>query len=85
MPFTHESAVTNSMHLQSTHTPHLQYFESEAHLKSSLTSAVVLFRINSERVKAVGYFRRRATSYIFDRVSCIATVVGWQNDTKGNA
>ena len=33
--FTHQSEVTNSMHLQSTYTPHLQYLESETHLESS--------------------------------------------------
>ena len=30
-------AVTNSMHLQSTYTPHLQYLQSEAYLESSQT------------------------------------------------
>ena len=64
--FIHQSAVANSMHLQSTYPPHLQYLQSEAHLKSSQTSAVELFCRNCHRVKAVRYFHRRAPSYIFD-------------------
>ena len=66
--FIHQSAVTNSMHLKSTYTPHLQYLQSEVHLESSRTSAVELFYKNSQRVKAVGYFCRRAPSCIFDRM-----------------
>ena len=37
------SPVTNSIHLQSTYIPHLQYLYSEAHLESSRTSAVKVF------------------------------------------
>ena len=48
--------------------PHLQYLQSEAHLKSSWTSAEELFRRNSQHVKVVGFFRRRAPSCIFDRM-----------------
>ena len=66
--FIHQCAVTNSMHLQSTCTPHLQYLQSEAHLESSRTPEVELFCRNSQGVKAVGYFRRRASSCIFDRM-----------------
>ena len=66
--FIHQSAVTNSIHLQSTYTLHFQYLQSEAHLESSRTSAVELFCRNSKCVKAVGYFRRRAPSCIFDRM-----------------
>ena len=66
--FIHQSAVTNSMHLQSTYTPHLQYLQSEALLESSRTSAVELFCRNSQRVKAVRYFCKRAPSCIFDRM-----------------
>ena len=29
--FIHQFAVTNSMHLQFTYTPHLQYLQSDAH------------------------------------------------------
>ena len=54
--FIHQSAVTNSMDLQSAYTPHLQHLQSEAHLESSRTSAVELFRDNSQSVNAVGYF-----------------------------
>ena len=64
----HQPAATNSMHLQSTYTPHLQHIQSEAHLKSSRTSAVELYCGNSQRIKAVGYFRRRAPSWMFDRI-----------------
>ena len=56
--------VTNFMLLQSADTPHLQHFQSIAHLKSSQTSAVDLFAGNSQRVKIVGYFRIRAPSWI---------------------
>ena len=66
--FIHQSAVTNSMNLQSTYTTHLQCLQSEAHLVSSRTSAVELFFRNSQRVKAVGYFYRGAPSCIFDRI-----------------
>ena len=64
----HQSAVTNSIHLQSTYTPHLQYLHSEAHLKSSRTYAVKLFCGNSQHFKAVGYLCRRAPLWIFDRM-----------------
>ena len=64
----HQSAVTDSMHLQSTYTPHLQHFQSQVHLESGLTYAVELFCGNSQSVKVVGYFRRRALSWIFDRM-----------------
>ena len=56
------------MHLQSTYTPHLQHIQSEAHLESSRTSAVELYCGNSQRIKAVGYFRRRGPSWMFDRI-----------------
>ena len=48
--FIHQFAVTNSMHLQSTYTPHLQYLQSEVRLESSRTSAVELFCRNSQCV-----------------------------------
>ena len=66
--FIYQSAVTNSMHLHSTYTPHLQYLKSEAYEKSSQTAAVELFSRNSQRVNAIGYFCRRAPSCIFDRM-----------------
>ena len=66
--FIHQSAVTNSMQLQSTYTPHLQYLQLQAHLESSQTSAVKLFCRNSQRVKTVGYFCRRAPSCIFGKM-----------------
>ena len=66
--FIHQSAVTNSKHLQSTYTPHLQYLQSQAHLESTRTCAVKLFCRNSQRVKPVGYFCRRAPSCISDRM-----------------
>ena len=56
------------MHLQSTHRPHLQHIQSEAHLESDQTSVVELFCGNSQRIKAVGYFPRRAPSWMFDRI-----------------
>ena len=56
------------MHLQSTYTPHLQHIQSEAHLESSQTYAAELFCGKSQRIKAVGYFRRRALLSIFDRI-----------------
>ena len=49
-------------------TPHLQHIQSEAHLESSRTSEVELYCRNSQRIKAVGYFRRRAPSWMFDRI-----------------
>ena len=64
----HQSAVTNSMHFQSTYTPHLQYLQLEAHLESSRISVVALFCRNSQCVKAAGYFHRRVPSCIFRRV-----------------
>ena len=41
--FIHQSAVTNSMHLQSTYSPHLQYLQLEVHVESSRTSAMELY------------------------------------------
>ena len=60
--FIHQSAVTNSIHVQSIYTPHLQYLQSEAHLESSGTSAVRLFYRNSQRVKAT------ATEHKYDKL-----------------
>ena len=55
--FIHQSAVTNSMHLQSSYSAHLQYLLSEAHLESSRTFAVELFSRNSQRFNtALGIF-----------------------------
>ena len=56
------------MHLQSADTPHLQNIQSQAHLESSQTSAVELFCGYSQRIKTVGYFRRKDPSWIFDRI-----------------
>ena len=56
------------MHLQSTYTPHLQHIQSEAYMESSRTSAVERYCGNSQRIKAVGYFRRRAPSWMFVRI-----------------
>ena len=53
-----QPVVTNSLHLQSSYTPHLQEHQSEAYLESSQTSAV----------EAVGYFRGRAPPWMFDRI-----------------
>ena len=64
--FIDQPAVTNSMDLQSTYAPHLQYLQLEVHLESRRTSVVELFCRNNQRVKTVGYFRRRAPSCIFD-------------------
>ena len=55
--FIHQSAVTNSMHLQSSYSAHLQYLLSEAYLESSRTFAVELFSRNSQRFNtALGIF-----------------------------
>ena len=43
LSFIQQSWVTNSMHLQTTYSPHLQYLQSEVHLESSQTSAVEFF------------------------------------------
>ena len=48
--FIHQSAVINSMHLQSTYNPQLQYLQSEAHLESSRIFVVELFCRNSQCV-----------------------------------
>ena len=56
------------MHLQSTYTSHLQHIQSEANFESNQTSAVELYCGNSQRIKAVGYFCRRAPSWMFDRI-----------------
>ena len=64
--FIHQFAVTNSMRLQSTYTPHLQYLQLEVHLESSQVYAVELFCRSSQRVKAVDYFGRRPPRCIFN-------------------
>ena len=58
----HQPAATNSMPLQSTHTPHLQHLQSDPHLESGRRFVVVLFCVNSLRVKTVGCFRRGDSS-----------------------
>ena len=37
-------------------------------MESSRTFAVELYCGNSQRIKAVGYFRRRGPSWMFDRI-----------------
>ena len=64
----HQPVVTNSIPFQSTYIPHLQYLQSEAHLESIRTSPVEPFCENSQRVKVVGYFCRRAPSCMYDRM-----------------
>ena len=56
------------MQLKYTYTPHLQYIQSKTHLESSRTSAVELFCGNKQRIKVVGYFCRRAPSWMSDRI-----------------
>ena len=55
--WSHQPAVTNSMHFQSTYIPHLQHLQSEAHMESSQASAVGPFfekkKINLLRPLAV--------------------------------
>ena len=43
-------------------------FQSEVHLESSRAAAVELFCGNSQRLQAVGYFRRRVPSWMFDKI-----------------
>ena len=43
------------------------YFET-SHSESSRTPAEELFSENSQHVKAVGYFPKRAPSWMFDRI-----------------
>ena len=70
--YTHQSVVTNSMHLQSSYKPHLLHLQLETHLESSRTSAAEVFCRNSQHTKAVAYFRRRAPLWNFDRMfDCI--------------
>ena len=56
------------MHLHSTYTPHLQHIQSEAYLKCTRTSAEELFYGNIQLIEAVGCFRRRFPSWMFDRI-----------------
>ena len=63
-----QPAATNSMHLQSTYTLHLQHIKLEGHMESCRTTAVEFYCGNSQRIKAVGYFRRRAPFWMFDRI-----------------
>ena len=41
----YQSIVTDSTHLQPTYTPHLQYLQSEEHLKSSQTSTAEIVNV----------------------------------------
>ena len=58
----------NSMHLQSTHNPHLQHLQSDPHLESDRGSVVELFCRSSLRIKAVSCFRRGVPSLMFDGI-----------------
>ena len=58
----------NSMQLQSTHTPHSQRLQSDAHLESDRRSVVELFCGNSLHVKPFGCFRRQGPSLVFDGI-----------------
>ena len=42
--------------------------ELEAHLESSRTAGVELFCRNSQPLKSIGYFCRRASLWMFDRI-----------------
>ena len=55
------------MHLQSTYTLHLQHIQSDGHLESSRASTVDLFCGYSQLIKVVGYFCKRAPSWMFGR------------------
>ena len=66
--FVHQPAATNSMHLQSTHTPHSQRLQWDLHLEPSRRSAVELFCGNSLCVKTVCFFRRGAPSLMLDGI-----------------
>ena len=55
--FVHQPAATNSMHVQSTHTPHSQRLQWDLHLEHGRRSAVELFCGNSLCVKTVWFFR----------------------------
>ena len=63
-----QPAATNSMHLQSTHTPHSQCLQSDPHLESGRRSVGEFFCGNSLRVNVVGCFRRGAPSLMFDGI-----------------
>ena len=60
--------ATNSMHLQSTHSSHLQHLQFNLHFDSSRKSVVGLFCGSSQRVKATGCFRGGAPLLMFDRI-----------------
>ena len=47
------------------------YFET-THSESSRTPAVELFSENSQRVKAVGYFHKRAPSWMFNMIQNVS-------------
>ena len=64
----HQLAATNCMHLQSNYTTYLQHIQSEAHLESSRIFAVELSCGNSQHIKPVGYFCRRAPLWISARI-----------------
>ena len=66
--FVHQPAATNSMHLQSTHTPHSQPLQWDLHLEPGRRSAVELFWGNSLCVKTVCCFRRGAPSLMLDGI-----------------
>ena len=64
--FIHQSAVTNSMHLQSLH---IYSTSNRMRIWNPVKHLLWRFiRRNSQRVKAVGYFRRKAPSCIFNRM-----------------
>ena len=65
----HQSAATNSIHLQSTYTPHLQYLSNRRHIQSPVEHLRWSFFCRKSRcLQTVGYFRRRAPSWMFGRI-----------------
>ena len=64
----HQHAVTNSIHLQSTQSPHLHYGKPDPHLKSSQKCVVELFCKNSQHVKVITCACRGAPLLMFERI-----------------
>ena len=61
--------VINNIFIDDSEAYHLVklYFET-SHLEPGRATAVELFCRNSQRVKTVGYFRRRALLWMFNRI-----------------
>ena len=79
----HQPAATNFMHLQSTYTPHLQHLSNQKPMWNPVKHLRWCFFCGiSQSLRAVGCFRKRASSWMFDRILTAILLINLSNLTE---